>query len=367
MTTSRTARSRLIVFLACGTAGACAIMQAPATRPPRESQAARFAAISRAQVWSRTNIPAMNVRRGPAGPGAFAPGATVPCTYVDKDLEGKSPKFLCRVGPRDEVMVKFGRTNGEVFGEVLATRLLWALGFGADRMYPVKVLCRGCPEELEAGPRVGSSVRVDLAAIERRTPGPELDFDDGQEGWSWDQLDWANPENGGAPRAHRDALKLLAAFLQHGDNKAAQQRVLCRDTRPFGAPDACRRPFLMISDLGLTFGRSNTWNANDEGSVNLREWERALVWKDDTGCRANLRKSFTGTLANPVISEEGRRFLAGLLTQLSAAQLRDLFTIARVTRRAGPSDGEDVGLGTINEWVEAFREKRQEIVERRCA
>jgi len=291
----------------------------------------------------------------------------VPCTYVEKDLEGKSPKFLCRVGPRDEVMVKFGRTNGEVFGEVLATRLLWALGFGADRMYPVKVLCRGCPKELDAGPSVGSSVRVDLAAIERRMSAPDLKFDDEKEGWSWDELDWANPENGGAPRAHRDALKLLAVFLQHGDSKAEQQRVVCRDARSVGIPESCRHPFLMISDLGLTFGRSNRWNANDEGSVNLREWKRASIWKDDTGCQANLRKSFTGTLANPVISEDGRRFLAGLLTQLSAAQLRDLFTTARVTRRAGQADGEDVGLGTIDEWVETFRAKRQEIVERHCA
>ena len=32
---------------------------------------------------------------------------------------------------------------------------------------------------------------------------------------------------GGAPRAHRDALKLLAVFIQHTDNKAAQQRLVC--------------------------------------------------------------------------------------------------------------------------------------------
>jgi hypothetical protein len=360
--------SSVIVVFACGAAGACSVVRTPTTHPPSASEAARFAAISRAQVWTRTNVPAMNVRVGPGGPGSYAAGATVPCTYVDKDLKGKSPKFLCRIGPRDEVMVKFGRTNGEVFGEVLATRLLWALGFPADRMYPVKVLCRGCPASLRAGEPAGKSVRVDLAAIERRMPAPDLKFDDDDKvGWSWDELDWSNPEYGGAPRAHRDALKLLAVFLQHGDNKAEQQRIVCRDLQSFGVPESCRRPLLMISDLGLTFGRSNRWNANDEGSVNLREWKRAAIWKDDTGCKANLRKSFTGTLAHPVISEEGRRFLAGLLDQLSARQLRDLFTIARVTRRGGPSDGEDVGIGTIDEWVDAFRVKRQEILDRRCA
>ena len=31
----------------------------------------------------------------------------------------------------------------------------------------------------------------------------------------------------GAPRAQRDALKLLAVFLQHTDRKPEQQRIVC--------------------------------------------------------------------------------------------------------------------------------------------
>jgi hypothetical protein len=313
----------------------------------------------------------MNVRVGPGGPGAFAPGATVACTYKDEELHGKSPKFLCKIGTSDEksdtVMVKYGRTNGEVFGEVLATRLLWALGFGADRMYPVHVVCKGCPDDLDAGERTGQTTRIDYAAIERRAPWPELKLDDEKEGWSWAELDWANPELGGAPRAHRDALKLLAVLLQHGDNKAAQQTIVCRDTRPFGAPESCRRPFLIISDLGLTFGRSNLLNANEQGSVNLQAWRRTPVWKNEGGCTGNLRKSLTGTLADPVISEEGRRFLAGLLIQLSDRQIRDLFSIARVTRRENPSTRTDTDQGTLQDWIDTFRDKREEIVQHHCA
>jgi hypothetical protein len=353
-------RLRLLLLLASSGAGACGIVTAPTTHPPSASERARFAVIARAQVWSRTHIRAMNLRMGPAGPGAFAPGATVSCTYVDKALKGKSPKFLCRIGANDEVMVKFGPTNGEVFGEVLATRLVWALGFAADRMYPVRILCRGCPPELGAGAR-------SVAVIERRLSTPDLKFDDEKVGWSWDELDWANPEYGGAPRAHRDALKLLAVFLQHADNKREQQRLVCRDAQSFGSPESCRRPWLMISDLGLTYGRSNRWNANDEGSVNLLEWQRTRIWKHESGCTGNLRKSFTGTLADPIISEEGRRFLADLLVQLSDRQLRDLFTVARVTSREQSVDDEHVAVDTIQDWIEAFRTKRQEIVERRCA
>src|SRR4029450_11403660 len=88
--------------------------------------------IARAQVWRATNIRSMDIMKGPQRAGAFAPRAIVYCDFVDKKLDGNSPKFACRIGADDEVKVKYGGTNGEVYGEVLATRLLWALGFGAD-------------------------------------------------------------------------------------------------------------------------------------------------------------------------------------------------------------------------------------------
>ncbi|MGF2075615.1 hypothetical protein, partial [Enterococcus casseliflavus] len=87
-----------------------------------------------ATLWRPTTISAMNVKTGPSAPGAFPFRALVECTYLEKKLDGHSPKFSCVIGRDDEVKVKFGGNNGEVFGEVLATRLLWALGFGADRM-----------------------------------------------------------------------------------------------------------------------------------------------------------------------------------------------------------------------------------------
>ena len=74
----------------------------------------------------------------------------------------------------------------------------------------------------------------------------------------------------------RDALKLLAVFLQHTDSKAEQQRVLCLE-RNAASSVACARPFLMISDVGLTFGRANRANDNATGSVNLRAWSATPV------------------------------------------------------------------------------------------
>jgi hypothetical protein len=307
----------------------------------------------------------MNLKAGPQGAGAFPFRSTVRCTYVDKQIGGMSPKFLCAIHEKDEVKVKFKATNGEVYGEVLATRLLWALGFGADRMYPVDVVCLGCPEAL-AGVRVpGGGMRFDPAVVERRMAGIEWP-PDGKQGWAWNDLNVVNPSLGGAPRAQRDALKLLAVFLQHTDTKPEQQRLLCLDGARPDARASCRRPFLMISDLGLTFGRANRMNSNDMGSVNLVAWRATPVWKDEAGCTGNLPRSFTGTLEDPVISEEGRRLLANLLSRLSDRQLRDLFEGARVQLRLRSPGDPSSGLATVEEWVAAFKAKRAQIVERRC-
>jgi hypothetical protein len=95
----------------------------------------RHEAIRRAEVWSPTDIRSLDLKAGPDAAGAFAPNEWVTCAYKEKkEISGHSPKFTCETSPGHEVKVKYGPRNAEVFGEVLATRLFWALGFPADRM-----------------------------------------------------------------------------------------------------------------------------------------------------------------------------------------------------------------------------------------
>jgi hypothetical protein len=320
--------------------------------------------VARAQVWQATNIPFMNIKAGPTGPGAFPFRAEVDCNYLDKELSGRSPKFACMKAGNDELKVKFGGTNGEVYGEVAASRLLWALGFGADHMYSVKVICHGCPAEFNGIIRDNGDRVFDPATIERKMPGALI-----SDQWSWKQIDEIDEEAGGAPLAHRDALKLMAVFLQHSDTKPAQQRLICLGgdgDLPAGA--ACDKPFILIQDVGVTFGRATMFNANTTSSMNLVGWSSTPVWKSATGpCVGNLSKSFTGTLGEPVISEAGRAFLAGLLQQLTEAQIRDLFKISRVALRLREPGNAKSGFSTVDEWVTVFKQKRAEIVNRRCA
>ena len=188
----------------------------------------RAALIERAQLRMPVDTAALDLRLGPQRPDSFPPGALVTCEYLDKTLSGYSRKFACLLDGDDELKVKFGGSNGEVQGEVVASRLLWALGFGADAMYPVRVICRGCPETYgEPGERPGERI-IDPAVIERKLPGREITSPN-KPGWSWLELDLIDEEAGGASIPERDALRLLAVFMQHTDSKPEQQRLVCLD------------------------------------------------------------------------------------------------------------------------------------------
>jgi len=336
----------------------------------------RIAILRRAQVWTPTEIESVDVKAGPPGPGALSPGETVACDYVKNKMSGASPKFTCALSADDDVKVKFGQRNGEVYGEVAATRLLWALGFGADRMYPVKVICRGCPSKLDGAPGQRPDEFVfDPAAIERKASGKTIETHP-DEGWSWKELDLVQEAAGGASPAQRDALKLLAVLMQHGDNKPQQQRLVCLDKakdkgqekkdasepEPEGG-ELCLHPFMLVSDLGLTFGRVDILNRNSLEGVNFNRWVRTPIWKKDDGCIGNLPKSLSGSMHDPVIGEAGRQFLSDLLARLSDAQLHDLFEVARFPLRTGKSETQRV---TIDNWISAFKAKREEIANRHC-
>ena len=171
------------------------------------SREERLALLRHAQVWMSTDVASVDIKAGPQDVKGFPPEATVPCEYVAKKVVS-TPKFWCEVDagpPADNVKVKYNEKNGEVYGEVAATRLLWALGFGADRMYPVKVLCRGCSADpiTDQHKRPGERL-FDPAAIERQMPGKLIE-NAADSGWSWVELSSARSNEWRRPAGHRDA------------------------------------------------------------------------------------------------------------------------------------------------------------------
>jgi hypothetical protein len=347
---------------------------APTTKVPdgtrtlkRLSVTERGATLERARVWQPTDTRSLNLAMGPPIQPAQRIGQELTCRFVfpEKPLTGSTPKFLCEPRPDDVVKVKYGEKNGEVYAEIAASRLFWALGFKADRMYPARVTCQGCPADPFAASKadwqVGKPGDVgryvfDPAAVERPLLGSAIEVP-GFEGWAWPELDKVNSRAGGAPRAHVDALKLLAVFVQHSDTKPEQQDLICAPggvTRDRVGNETCTLPWLVVRDLGTTFGKATALN---NSKMNFDDWSGTRVWREGAPCVGDLSRSMTGSLENPRIGEAGRQFLANRLMMLADQQIRDLFRAAMADRRGG----------TVDDWVRVFKRKRDEIVQARCA
>jgi len=339
--------------------------------------AERQEAMERANVWRSLNTPSLNIAKGPNLPARERVPSQVTCDYVhpDKPLSGDTPKFLCDLGGGDVVKVKYGEKNGEVYAEVAGTRLLWALGFQSDVMYPTRVTCRNCPADpfavsgegwQKVGPKdVGTHV-FDPAVIERAS-GNSIEVP-GYKGWAWPELDKIGTTPGGATRAQLDALKLLAVFIQHSDSKPEQQEIVCDDgkkVKDAKGNETCASAWIVIKDLGVTFGKSTHLNSS---KMNLADWQSVHVWKDANKCVGNMPRSLTGSLEDPVISEAGRRFLSERMMQLRDRQIRDLFRVSNVMRRHEMIDGPDGKKRpvTIDDWVAEFKKKRAEITTAHC-
>ena len=312
-------------------------------------------------------------------------------------MGGKTPKFACKItsveSPNGQVQtltpdieeepvkVKFGSDDNEVYAEIVATRLMWALGYYADSWFPVRVECHNCPENVISGSGAKGTHLYDPATIVRKYPGHKM-FEDGkpEQGWSWKELDTAN----GRPTYERDGLKLLAAFMKHSDNKPPQQRLTCdkvhvdQKTQPFTT--TCDGPVMLVQDVGATFGGGGWFTSNTGAKMNLHSWSSDKVWNKvgtegaPKQCEAALRNSLSAHdgLDNPKISEEGRRLDAALMCQLSDHQIEDLFRASRAAempeyhnKDGSFKPGVDEA-SVIRQWVTAFKEKREELAKGRC-
>jgi hypothetical protein len=319
-------------------------------------------ALRRMKVWRPADPSAVDFTRNPPDRTGVLSPPIVRCRFVPRPPRGTTSKFDCVLPDGEVVKVKYGHT-GEVHAELAATRLLTALGFGADQMFLVpRLRCYGCPRfpfyVMKALDRLGARDLVtrqlpddrytdfEWVAVERRFKGVEIEADD-LEGWEWHELDRVDP-SAGASRAEVDAARLIAVFLSHWDNKAANQRLVC--ATPLDDTGRCPTPFGIMQDLGATFGPNK---------VNLDRWAATPIWADAKRCTVSM-KPFPyngGTFPDHQISEAGRALIARQLAALADGQIAALFTSARFPEfHRGAGRGADVSA-----WVDVFRDKVRQI------
>jgi hypothetical protein len=383
--------------------------ESPASKPNDEkvqkefySAKDRLEAMRSASLFTPKAVSESAILEGPAqDPKHFQLhfNDKVICDFTNpgSKMGGKTPKFECKITrvesangqvqtltdqmDEEPVKVKFGADDNEVYAEVVATRLMWALGYYADSWFPVRVECHNCPENPVSGSGDRQTRTFDPATIVRKFRGHKMyEVGKEEEGWSWKELDSAN----GRPTYERDGLKLLAAFMKHSDNKPPQQRLACdkvhvdQTKQPFTT--TCDNSVMLVQDVGATFGSGGWFTSNSGAKINLHNWSSTKLWNKvgtdgaPQQCQAVLRKSLTAHdgLSDPMISEEGRRFDAGLLCQLSDQQIQQLFQASRVAQKPEyhNSDGSfKSGMDEASitrQWVEAFKQKREELAKGRC-
>jgi hypothetical protein len=285
---------------------------------------------------------------------------------LSHSLGGKTRKFYCELQPdaiskTDLVKFKYKHIDGEVPGEILGTRLLWALGFASDRIFPVERLnCFGCSEDPffdrrkddspEAHPRLFERV-----SAERQYPGEEIKLP--LEGWRFNELMELLPADVGAREdaiEKRDALRLLAVFMRHADNKGPNQSLVCNGkVSPEGG--CTGETTLYIQDIGTSFGYG-TSEKRIPSKVNLREWKNVPIWRDAARCVAELGPNDCREMETPEISRRGHALLARLLHGFVGGSEGRL----RVRRLFQMAHAEDRG-GSLDEWTDVFVSKVREL------
>ena len=147
------------------------------------------------------------------------------------------------------------------------------------------------------------------------------------EGWAFFELDAVDPAKGGAPRAHVDALRLMAVLLAHWDNKSENQRLVCLGRE---WPEGARAQALP----GAAGRRRHVWTERRWISTRGRS---AAIWEDRASCtRVDARPAVRRRHVRPRGHHRGRPALSrrAAVAALGSAVDRSLRQARASTRSA---------------------------------
>jgi len=346
------------------------------------SSEARAAAEQNAKVYQAPDpdydpVLGYNPKIGPrhGSPPVDANGFAKPinCVALKKTKQGTgtTPKFYCAVpGVVDEngdpIRYKIkphfkgqspDKRNGEVYGEFLSSRFSKAMGFFADDEWVADVTCPDCEKSL-IKPFQGApfSPFQPAAGIELHLEGKGIDENCNGKDWAALGPTLSKLKNG-SPRAEVDAFKLWLAFIDHGDTKAQNQKLLClKSKKNAGGSRDCEpgQAVFYVSDMGSTFGYSSA----SEKKARLALWKGKDPIKVSGGHCTTTAKS----VGDSSISEEGRQLLADNLRKLLDAEHSN-GTITKVYRASRNQERD----APPEEWTAEFERKARTIIDARCS
>ena len=250
-----------------------------------------------AEFWVEpTDLASRDLFWGPGGKEK-APDPGWIWTLVSRDNTGFSPSFHLHDPREMEWSAKLGR---EAQSEVVASRLMWALGFHQPPTYYVKGWSITGPRW--SGPQDPARFRPDLPGMKKVGE------------WDWHQNPFV-----GTP-AWRGALVMMP-LLGNSDLKPSQNALYDLD-----APREGARRWYVMRDLGQAFGETGMiWPKRND----VETWEKEKFiegLREDGTVRFNYSGLWKGLFRN--LRPEDVRWTSERLARISDRQLEDAFRAA---------------------------------------
>ncbi len=302
----------------------------------KQPDVARQAAV----LWTDPgDIKSKDMKNGPGG----ADGAPrLPVKFVEEDLDGHNSKINVEDANGKKWKAKMGI---EAQPEVVAVRLMWAIGYFANENYFVRDLdVKGLPSKLRRGQgHVTSPEHLDYARLQRHTPGEKS----GQ--WAWSK----NPFVG---KREFNGLRVMMALLGNWDMKNDNNAI-------YITKDGAQH--YLVTDLGTSFGASgDRWTeAPSKNNLQAYQGTEFITHKSEKHVsfsfprfppflyifnlphflhQVSLRK-----IGNNIPREDAK-WVGSLLAQLSTEQIEDAFRAAGY----GPDEVQDFTKAVLSRIAE---------------
>jgi hypothetical protein len=246
------------------------------------------------------------------GPGRAERAPQGPFTFVEEDDGGTQPKIIVTDTRGVKWDVKLGP---ETKAEVAANRFVWALGFATEEMYFVRTgVVRNYDGDGRAAGFLAREGNFMHARFRRETPESVRT-----------ERDWSLRDNPFVGSRELSGLMTLMTLVANWDIGGTRNTKVLRVTDADGSVELR----YAITDLGATFGRMggrlaphSKWTLADyadEGFV--EKVEGGQLHLDYDGLEPGVDR----------IPLEHARWFAGLLAQLTPAQVRRAFEAAGAT------------------------------------
>ena len=248
-----------------------------------------------------------------------------PAEFLEEDMNGANPKFDVRDSTGAKWRLKMG---AEARPEIVATRLLWAVGYAVNENYFLPMLhVNGMPAQLRRGQGLaGHGGDVPNVRLQRRPQGEKKAGN-----WNWRH----NPFLG---TREFNGLRVMMGLLRNWDLDNGNTAILEDRNNP-------GRLIYEVSDVGSTFGAPGRRFLDRNSVGNLDAYRDGRLIQKVTPDFVDLQfpamppLPFIFDIPFYVVQLHARwigkhiprgdaKWIGSLLSQLSAEQIRDAFRAA---------------------------------------